>query len=127
MMPNDNHFDVLSNYASLMKKRKHHYRLRENFTKQWRREYLTGLRETHSRHRREASKDVAVVGDIVILKDDTTKRVFWKLAVIGELLTGKDGQARAAVVKVINSDGRQTRLRHSLKHLIPLEVRSEGD
>ena len=73
-MPNDNHFDVLSNYASLTKKRKHHYRLRENFTKQWRREYSTGLRETHSRHRREASKDEAVVGDIVILKDDTTNK-----------------------------------------------------
>jgi len=30
-MPNDNHFDVLSTYASLTKKRKHHYRLLENF------------------------------------------------------------------------------------------------
>jgi len=48
-------------------------------------EYLTGLRETHSWHRREASKDEAIVGDVVILKDDTTKRVFWKLAVIEEL------------------------------------------
>jgi len=47
-MPNDTHFDVLSTYASSTKKRKHHYRLLENFTKQWRREYLTGLRETHS-------------------------------------------------------------------------------
>ena len=46
---------------------------------------------------------------------------------IEELLTGKDGQAQAAVVKVVNSDGRQTRLRRSLKHLIPLEVQSEGD
>jgi len=126
-MPNDTHFDVLSTYASSTKKRKHHYRLLENFTKQWRREYLTGLRETHSRHRREASKDEAIVGDVVILKDDTTKRVFWKLAVIEELLMGKDGQARAAKVKVVNGDGRQTRLRRSLKHLIPLEVRSKSD
>ena len=72
-MPNYNHFAVLSTYASLMKKRKHHYRLLENFTKWWRREYLTGSRETHSRHRRKASKDEAVVGDVVILKKMTLR------------------------------------------------------
>ena len=63
----------------------------------------------------------------MILKDDTTKRVIWKLAVIEELLMGKAGQARAAKVKMVNGDGRQTRLRRSLKHLIPLEVRSKSD
>ena len=126
-MPNDNHFDVISTYASLTKKRKHHYRLLENFTKQWRREYLTGLRETHSRHQKGAKRDTAVVGDVVILKDDTTKRVFWKLAVIEELMTGKDGQVRAAIVKVVNSEGRQARLRRSLKHLIPLEVQYDSN
>ena len=88
---------------------------------------MTGMRETHSQQRREASKDEAIVGDVAILKDDTMKQVFWKLAVIEKLLTGKDGQAQAAMVKVVNSDGRQTRLRHSLKHLIHLEVQSEGD
>jgi len=66
-----------------------------------------------------------VVGDVVILKDDTTKRMFWKLAIIEELLTGKDGQVRVAIVKVVNHEGKQSRLRRSLKHLIPLEVRNE--
>ena len=65
-----------------------------------------------------------MVGDVVILKDDTTKRMFWKLVII-ELLTGKDGQVRAAIVKVANHKGEQSRLRCSLKHLIPLEVRNE--
>ena len=35
------------------------------------------------------------VGDIVVLKNDTSKRVFWKLAKVEELLLSKDGKIRA--------------------------------
>jgi len=41
------------------------------------------------------------VGDVVIQRGELTK---WKLGVVTELLTGRDNVARAAVVKMVNSE-----------------------
>ena len=67
------------------------------------------------------------VVDVVILKDDSTKRLFWKLAVVHELLSGRDGQVRAAVIKVgaVDEGKRATFLRRSKQHLYPIEVHSD--
>ena len=48
--------------------------------------------------------------------------MYWKFALVEDLVEGRDGQIRAALVKVVNSDGKYTKLHHSLKHLIPVEV-----
>jgi len=53
------------------------------------------------------------------------KRVLWKLAIVKELLLNSDRKIRAAVVKVASSDGRPQILRRSVKHLFPIEVKSE--
>ena len=37
-------------------------------------------------------------GDVVIVKDDASKRIFWKLAIVQDLVTGDDQQLKAAVV-----------------------------
>ena len=42
---------------------------------------------------------------MVILKDDSVKGIFWKLAKAIELLCGSDGVARAAMVNVANRNG----------------------
>jgi len=64
------------------------------------------------------------VGDVVVMKDDS-KEMFWRLAIVEELLTGSDGQARAATVRAGKS-GRQGQLfQTSVKHLYPLEVSAE--
>ena len=55
-------------------------------------------------------------GDIVLMHDDTP-RITWKLAVIEELMKGKDGLVRAA--KIRTSQGRTNR---PIARLIPLEV-----
>ena len=65
------------------------------------------------------------MGDIVVVKDDRTKRLFWKLAKVEELLTGKDGKIRAAVVRVSTPKGTTQLLRRSVKHLFPIEVPSQ--
>ena len=57
-------------------------------------------------------------GDIVLVHDDTP-RITWKLAVIEELMKGKDGLVRAA--KIRTSQGRTNR---PIARLIPLEVSS---
>jgi len=65
------------------------------------------------------------VGDVVIVKDDQTKRLFWKLAKVVELLISKDGNTQAAVVQVSTSKGTTQLLQRSLKHLFPIEVLSQ--
>ena len=52
--------------------------------------------------------------------------MFWKLAKVEELLPGRDGLVRAAIVKVVNSDKRP-RLMRSVKHLYPIEVNAKDD
>lgn len=51
-----------------------------------------------------------------------TKRLFWKLARVEELLNGRDGNVRAAIVRVSNSKGTSHLFRRSLKHLFPIEL-----
>ena len=63
-------------------------------------------------------------GDIVLLKNDRTKRCFWKLGKVVELLLGRDGNIRAAKVKVPSARG-TTVLSRPLQLLIPLEIRSQ--
>lgn len=120
--PNDYHFEIISTNASLTRRARHHRHLLQQFTVQWRKVYLLNLRERHSqisRNRKGANIDV---GDVVILKNESTNRMFWKLAKVEQLLPGKDGLVRAAVIKVSNSDRNPRLLKRSVKHLYPLEV-----
>ena len=59
---------------------------------------------------------------MVVLKNDTSKRIFWRLAIVNELLKGDDNKARAAVVKFMDPRGGHRLLRRSIRHLYPIEV-----
>ena len=57
----------------------------------------------------------------MVVYDEFSRRVFWRLGIVTELLTGSDDISRAAIVKTVNSD--HTRFLHrSIKHLIPIEL-----
>ena len=121
--PNSQHYETISTYSSLTKRFKHH-RLSQ-FTRRWRNEYLTSLREQFAKG--SSGRDVNAkfkVGDIVILKNDSLARAFWKLAKVEELLPGRDGTVRAAIVTVPRgaSSNSNQRLRRPIQHLIPTEV-----
>ena len=47
------------------------------------------------------------------------------MEIVEELLPGKDGQVRAALVRVSSSGSHPAILRRSVSHLIPLEVSKE--
>ena len=64
------------------------------------------------------------VGDVVIVKDEHLPRGHWKLGVIQQVLTGRDGLTRAAVVKVAASDRQHSTLRRPVQLLYPLEIHS---
>ena len=120
--PNSKHFEIVSTYQTLTKGWKNHQRLLNQFVLQWRKDYLMNLRECHALKCNKNSRSPVEVGQVVILKDDTTKRLFWKVAIVEELLKGRDGNVRSVKVKVTNPSGSPTMLRCSIQHLIPLEI-----
>ena len=84
------------------------------FWKRWRSEYLTGLREYH---RATGSNEGRIrVGDVVQIHDEGP-RIRWNLAVVEELITGRDGSVRAAKVKT--KHGLSTR---PVVKLYPIEI-----
>lgn len=121
-LPNDSQFEIVSTNESLTRRARQHKKILNEFAEQWRREYLLSIRESTKSSHGEV-RDVIAVGDVVILKNDSTPRLFWKLAKVEEVLRSSDGIVRSAKIRVLNSDKRKPIiLRRPIQHLIPLEV-----
>lgn len=118
---NDSHFEIISTKESLTQRVRHHCHLLRQFTGQWRKTYLLSLQERHV-HVTENRKgaDIAI-RYVVILRNHTPNRMFWKLAKVEELLPGKDGNIQAAIINS-NADCNPRLLKRSVKHLFSLEV-----
>lgn len=74
--PNGGHFEVISTNASLTRKSKHHRHLLQQFTNQWQKHYLLSLRENHVLKSKVREGPEIAVGDIVILKNESSNRMF---------------------------------------------------
>ena len=61
--------------------------------------------------------DIAV-GDVMLVKDDERNRGKWKMGIVVEVITGRDGIARAARIKT----GTGSYLERALQQLYPLEL-----
>jgi len=120
--PNEAHYEIISTHETLTRKMKHHRILIRQFTKCWRNDYLLNLREQHSIKNKPQGHWQIKVGDVVILKNDTTKQAFWKLAIVESVIDSKDKAPRAAIIRVVNTKGRSQLLKCSTKHLYPIEV-----
>ena len=119
--PNDSQFEISSTNQSLTRRAKHQNRVLKNFTTQWRKDYLLSLRESSKAQSRGA--EIISVGDIVVLKNESTARIFWKLAKVEELITSKDNIVRSsAKVGVLNEANKKIQLRRPIQHLVPLEI-----
>ena len=117
---NENYHEVVSTYESLSTRAKYHHRLLSQFTRQWNTEYLLGLLES-TKINVDGKKPIVNVDDIVMLKDDQTKRTFWKSCKVIELMSGTDGNIRAAKIQLVADKGKRIFIR-PLKLLVPLEV-----
>ena len=126
--PSERQFEISNVNKSLTRRARHQFKVLNDFTRQWQREYLLGLREhanCHSKGKNQPRHSIIKPGDIVVMKDDLTHRSWWKLARIVELIKGRDGQARAAKILVLSQDKKTSYLRRPVQHLIPLEVSME--
>ena len=114
----DSEFTLNTNHAT--KRVKHLNHVLNHFWKRWRTEYLSSLREVHAHISRRSpgdSNSQISVGEIVIVKDEHLPRGLWKLGIVQEVLKGRDGLMRAAVVKIASRDQQHT--------LYPLEIHCE--
>ena len=57
------------------------------------------------------------------LRDSQTKRVFWKLCKVEQLVTSRDGSVKSARIAVLSNKSKKHFLR-SLRHLAPVEIRA---
>ena len=88
---------------------------------QWKREYLTSLRERCNANKKQLRK-LPKLGDIVTIYNDKTSRQRWKLGKIVRLLPGKDNLVRAAELRTVDNSGKSIIVKRPIQHLIPLEV-----
>lgn len=125
--PSNRQEDVVSTFQTLTRRAKYHYRLLEGFVKQWRREYLTSLHNVS--YKRTPNSTPISTGDIVLLKDDTAARAWWKVARVEELLKGRDDKVRAARVTLLGGKTTQRPivLRRPVQQLVPLEVHKDDN
>ena len=99
-------------------------RLLDMFWKSWKHEYLTSLRErtqTCLKTGRVHSEFLPKINDVVIVKDDTTRRN-WKFGKVTELQKSRDGNTRS--VKVLIPSGKE--IGRPLNLLYPLAVTDQS-
>ena len=82
----------------------------------WTREYLHGLRERHRLYNK-GNSSYPSKGDVVNFRSDEKNLAQWKLGVVDDLTTGRDGVVRGAMLRSSNSS-----LERLLQHLYPLEL-----
>ena len=119
--PGDEDFEV--NASQLTKRVKHLASVLNHFWKGWRLEYLNELREGHRYSAKKTPSRLSVSkGDVVVVHDHALPRGLWKLGRIQEVLTRRDRQPQAALVRVASRDHQHVLLRRPLQLLYPLEI-----
>ncbi|XP_053389692.1 uncharacterized protein LOC128552674 [Mercenaria mercenaria] len=105
---------IISNQQIITKRIRVQRELINRWWARWKSDYLTSLRERHTQSSR--NEQTIRVGDVVQVHDDGS-RLLWKLAVVEELVPGRDGLIRAA--KIRTGSGHTTR---PIVRLYPLEI-----
>ena len=85
-------------------------------------DYLNKLREQHIYSSTKPGNPRLLKGDVVIIKDDDLlPRGKWKKGVITQLIQGKDGKIRGAVIKCFIKD-KYVEYERPIQRLVPFEL-----
>jgi len=88
------------------------------FWKRWLKEYLQDLDKFHASGK---SKRQPKVGEVVMIHDEDSKRVLWKIGLVTEHIVGRDGKVRAVWLRTSNGSV----LNRPIQRLYPLEILHE--
>ena len=86
----------------LRKRAKYLHKCKDAVWSNWTKEYLRGLRQRH-RLKHKGDSNHPVKGNVVIIKSDEKNRAKWKLGVVEDLITGRDGVVRGAKLRTPKS------------------------
>ena len=93
---------------------------------EWRKEYLTGIRE-YQKLKGGEQRRVIKVGDVVHIYADKTPRQQWRMGKVENLLRGRDNEVRAAEVVTVDNSLRKIRIKRPIQKLYPLEVNAHEE
>ena len=85
----------------------------------WSKEYIRGLRERHNLQH-HGKKIVLNIGDVVMIKGDEKNKGQWKLGIVNECITGRDGVVRGGKLRTGNAT-----LERAVQHLYPMELQCD--
>jgi hypothetical protein len=106
---------------ALRKRAKYLQSCKDRLWTRWTNEYLRGLRERHDLTHNEKPNTISE-GDVMLIRGDQKNRAKWKIGIVTELITGKDGVVRGATLRA----GRDTYER-AVQHLYPMELHCDRD
>lgn len=106
-------FDMVSR-ASLIHRVRYVQEVQDNLKKRFQNEYLGALVQTPGIGSRQQNLQV---GDVVLVKSKSDKRILWPMAKVLELIPGRDGVHRTARLKLAS-----TTLVRAVNCLYPLEL-----
>ena len=112
--------DIQITIPELSRRMRHLNTILNHFWKRWKGEYLLELRESHRYGCTGVQNSQVSAGDIVLVLDEVPRAV-WRLAKVEEVLTGRDGLSRGAVVRV-TAKKRSKVLRRPIQRLYLLET-----
>ena len=116
---NNNNIDINSRYRHIQK-------LLEQFIKRWRNEYLTELREFHKVKRCKRFDQPCSIGDVVLIHEDNTSRMNFRLGVIDSFKPSRDGYKRVANVRY-NINGKTLTITRPVNKLYPVECSNNNE
>jgi hypothetical protein len=88
----------------------------------WQREYLLSVLGDYGKHQKKGVKRAPVVGEVVLVLQESSKRQNWPLGKIEQLYVGCDGIVRSASVRVAG-----TLLNRPVQKLFPMELSFRPD
>ena len=118
--PKDGTFEVTDEL--LQRRAKHLNGILNHFWKWWSMEHLFELRETRRQRRVDGTSARVKIGDIVLVHNQDHPKGVWKVARVENLITGRDGLVRGAVLRLPSKSGQLTTLQRPLQLIYPLEI-----
>lgn len=110
-------FDII-NGIDLNARVKYRQEVMENLRKRFRKEYLSQLVLKSSKDEKRVLKE----GDIVMIGDDSKKRIDWPMARVEKLIVGRGNIVRVAILKTEKGT-----LKRPIQRIYPLELESRDN
>lgn len=112
--------DVQVSVPLLNKQMRHLNSVLNHFWSRWRGEYLLELRESHCYSSSKPHAATTTVNNIVLVNEDVPWAL-WKLAKVKELITGRNGHNRGAIIRVSGKNHSKL-LQRPIQRLYPIEM-----